>query len=76
MTFNSERLTDIEKYGSYFTDEQVRALRGLHDYWRQHDQMPTAGELALFLGCPEVKVRADLHQVSLEGLLWVFGVES
>lgn len=75
MTLNPQRIESIKAYGSYFDDRQVRVLTELGDYITQHGELPTTDKLVAFTERPWIDVRNDLNSVTLEGFLWVFGVE-
>lgn len=76
MTFNPKRIEDIKKFGSYFGDHQVRVLSELGQYITQQGEIPTTDKLVTFTGRPWIEVRNDLNSVTLEGFLWVYGVEA
>ena len=76
MTLNPQRIKDIKQHGSYFDDGQVRALSELGAYLEKHGAIPNVEQLAGFTGRGHLELRRDLNSVTLEGFLWVFGVES
>jgi hypothetical protein len=75
LTLNPSRIENIKAHGSYFGERQVRVMSELADYITRHNELPTTDKLVAFVQRPETEVRADLSLVSLEGFLWVFGVE-
>jgi hypothetical protein len=75
LTLNPARIDTIKAHGSYFGERQVRVMGELADYVNQHGELPTTDKLIAFVQRPETEVRNDLNGVTLEGFLWVFGVE-
>lgn len=76
MTLNPQRIQDIRQHGSYFEERQVRVLGELGQYITQHGEVPTTDKLVAFTGRNWIDVRNDLNSVTLEGFLWVFGIEA
>lgn len=75
-TLNTARIEALKTERSYFSERQVRVLAELGEYIQQRGEIPTTAKLSAFSRRSENEVRGDLMQVSLEGFLWVFGVES
>lgn len=76
MILNISRIEAIKENGSYFSSGQVQVLNELGDYIKERQELPTTEKLAAYSTRSEIDVRRDLMSVSLQGFLWVFGVEA